>query len=33
MLCEVLGCIVVVVGGDFVEWDCMVDNWVEGFLE
>lgn len=33
MLCEVLGCIVVVLGGNFVEWDYMVDNGVEGFLE
>lgn len=33
MLREVLGRIVAVVGGDFVEWDCMADNWVEGSLE
>lgn len=33
MLREVLGRIVAAVGGDFVEWDCMADNWVEGSLE
>lgn len=33
MLREVLGRIVAAVGGDFVEWDCMADNGVEGSLE
>lgn len=33
MLREVLGRIVAAVGGDFVEWDCMAGNWVEGSLE
>lgn len=33
VLREVLGRIVAAVGGDFVEWDYMADNWVEGSLE
>lgn len=33
MLREVLGRIVAALGGNFVEWDCMADNWVEGSLE
>lgn len=33
VLREVLGRIVAAVGGNFVEWDYMADNWVEGSLE